>query len=374
MAAGTVPAANRGYAGLDEAGSTAAAEAAASRKSPGLGDGGLAAASEAAASRKSAVLGGAGFAAAAEAAASRKSVGLGGAGLVAAAEAAASRKSAVLCGAGLAAASAAAATRGDAGLDDAGSEVVKAVDRAKEGAQLEVVTPRPQLLVLEPLTCAECAPPTDTGRIALIGDNRRRRPACVGTNGRTAAVRAGAPFGRADAARDEPCCRNGRSLHSPTPSPPAANRPLRSTVLVGSKRKAAACAQSGRQRGDAARLPPQPRPRTVMCQRQAQRRDGRQERRARANGATSAAKEHGGREKARKHARPPFRDATRPPTKMAAATKHARTTSPLPRCSGGRWRRWRPQARTRMRTAPLSAQNGSRSRGQCPRRCDPAHS
>jgi len=58
---------------------------------------------------------------------------------------------------------------------------------------------------------------------------------------------------------------------------------------------------------------------------------------------------------------------------MAAATKHARTTSPLPRCNGGRWRRWRPQARTRMRTAPLSVHNGSRRRGQCPRRCNSAH-
>jgi len=57
---------------------------------------------------------------------------------------------------------------------------------------------------------------------------------------------------------------------------------------------------------------------------------------------------------------------------MAAATKHARTTSPLPRCNGGRWRRWRPHARTRMHTAPLSAPNGSRPRGGCPRRCDPA--
>jgi len=105
----------------------------------------------------------------------------------------------------------------------------------------------------------------------------------------------------------------------------------------------------------------------------AQRRDDRQEKRARANGATAAAEYNGGRAKAREHARPPSRHAMRPPTKMAAATKHARTTSPLPRCDGGRWRRWRPQARTRMRTAPLSAQNGSRCRGQCPRLCDPAH-
>jgi len=103
----------------------------------------------------------------------------------------------------------------------------------------------------------------------------------------------------------------------------------------------------------------------------AQRRDGRQARSA--NVATAAAKDNGGRAKARERARPPSRDAPRPPTKMAAATKHARTTSPLPRCNGGRWRRWRPQARTRMGTAPLSAQNGRRLRGQCPRRCDPAH-
>jgi len=54
---------------------------------------------------------------------------------------------------------------------------VKAVDRAKEGAQLEVVAPPPQLLVLEPLIWAECAPPTDTGTMARIGDDRRRRPA-----------------------------------------------------------------------------------------------------------------------------------------------------------------------------------------------------
>jgi len=310
---------------LDEAGSAAAAEAAASLKGAGLGEAGWAAAAEAAASRKSAGLGGAGLAAAAEAAASRKSAVLGGAGLAAAAEAAASRKSAGLGGAGSAAASAAAAARGDAGFDDAGSAVVKAVDRAKEGAQLEVVAPPPQLLVLEPLTWAECAPPTDTGRMARIGDDLRRRPACVGTYGRTAAVRAGAPFLRSDAARDEPCCRNGRSFRSPTPSPPAANRPLLSTVLLGSEKKAAACAQSGRHRGEAARLPPQPRPRTVVCQRW-----HREETTAKRSALAQTV--------------PP-----RPPNTTAVAQKRGNTHVLPPVMQCGRQRRWRPLQSTRAR-------------------------
>ena len=177
MAADTVPAANRGNAGLDEAGSAAATAAAANRKSAGLGEAGLAAGTVPAACPGDPNLDGTGWAAA----------------------------------------SAAAATRGDAGLDDADSAVVKAVDRGKEGAQLEGVAPRPQLLVVEPLKWVECAPPTDTGRLARTGDDRHRRPACVGTYGRTAADRAGAPFLRSDAAREEPCCRNGRTSHSPTP-------------------------------------------------------------------------------------------------------------------------------------------------------------
>jgi len=58
--------------------------------------------------------------------------------------------------------------------------------------------------------------------------------------------------------------------------------------------------------------------------------------------------------------------------KRATATKHARTTSPLPRCNGGRWQRLRLHVRTRLHTALFSAPNGSRRRGRCPRRCDPA--
>jgi len=122
-----------------------------------------------------------------------------------------------LDGMGWAAASAAATTRGDAGLDDAGSAVLTAVDRGQEGVRLDVVAPRPQLLVVEPLKWAECAPPTDTGRMARTGDDRHRRPACVGTHGRTAADRAGAPILRSDAAREELCFRNGRSSQSLTP-------------------------------------------------------------------------------------------------------------------------------------------------------------
>jgi len=136
---------------------------------------------------------------------------------------------------------------------------------------------------------------------------------------------------------------------------------------------AAAFAQSGRQKGEAARLSPHTRPRTVVYRWWAQRKDGRQEQHARAHGATAAANDNGGREKAREHARPPSRDATRPLTMRAAATKHARTTSPLPRCNGGRWRRWRPQTRTRMLTALLSAPDGSRRRDYCHRRCNSAH-
>jgi len=59
--------------------------------------------------------------------------------------------------------------------------------------------------------------------------------------------------------------------------------------------------------------------------------------------------------------------------RTAAATKHARTTSPPPRCNGRRWRRWRPHARKRMHLAPLSAPNGSRPRGGCPGCYHPAH-
>jgi len=143
----------------------------------------------------------AGSAAAAAAAASRKSAGLRGAGLAAGTVPAACPGDPGIDGMGWAAASAAAATRGDAGLDDAGSAVFTAVDQGKEGVQLEVVAPRPELLVLEPLKWADCAPPTNTGRMARPGDDRHRRPACVGTYGRTAADRAGAPFFRSDAAR-----------------------------------------------------------------------------------------------------------------------------------------------------------------------------
>lgn len=56
-----------------------------------------------------------------------------------------------LKGTGWVASSAAAGTRGDAGLDDLGSAVVTAVDRGREGVQLELVAPRSQLLVREPL-------------------------------------------------------------------------------------------------------------------------------------------------------------------------------------------------------------------------------
>jgi len=235
--AARAPAANSGDAGLEEAGSAAAAAAAASRKSAGLdgagsaadtgpaanrGDAGhygagVAADTVPAANRGNAGIDEAGSAAAVAAAASRQSTGLGGAGLAAGTVPAACPGDPGLDGMGWAAASAAATTRGDAGLDDAGSAVATAVDRGKEGVQLEVVAPRPQLLVVEPLKWAECAPPTDTGRMARTGDNRHRRPACVGTHNRTAADRAGAPILRSDAALEEVCCRNGRSSQSLTP-------------------------------------------------------------------------------------------------------------------------------------------------------------
>ena len=190
---------------------------AASLATAGMREWNSAAAAATAANRGDAGLDGAGSAAAAAAAANRGDAGLDEAGSAAAAAAAANRGHAGLDEAGSAAAAAAAANRGDAGLDDAGSAVLTAVDRGKEGVQVEVVAPRPQMLVVEPLIWAECAPPTDTGRMARTGDDRHRRPACVGTYGRTAADRAGAPFLRSDAAREEPCCRNGRSSHSPTP-------------------------------------------------------------------------------------------------------------------------------------------------------------
>jgi len=181
--ADTGPAPNRGDAGLDGAGLAADTVPAANRGNAGLDE--------------------AGSAAAAAAAASRKSAGLCGAGLAAGTVPAACPGDPGLDGMGWAAASAAAATRGDAVLDNAGSAVATAGDRGKEGAQLEVVAPRLQLLVVEPLKWAECAPPTDTGRMARTGDDRHRRPACVGIYGRTAADRAGAPFLRSDAAREE---------------------------------------------------------------------------------------------------------------------------------------------------------------------------
>jgi len=216
-AADTGLAANRGDAGLDGAGLAADTVPAANRGDAGLDGAGLAADTVPAANQGNAGLDEAGSAAAAAAAATRKSVGLGGAGLAAGTVQAACPGDPDLDGLGWAAASAAAATRRDAGLYDAGSAVVTAVDRGKEGVQLEVVAPRPQLHVVEPLKWAECAPPTDTGRMARTGYDRHRRPACVGTYGRTAADRADAPFMRSDAARKEPCCRNGRSSHSPTP-------------------------------------------------------------------------------------------------------------------------------------------------------------
>ena len=188
MAADKVSAADRADAGLDGAGSAAAAAAAADRADAGLDE--------------------ACSAAAAAAAASRKSAGLGGAGLAAGTVPAACSGDPGLDGMGWAAASAADATRRDAGLDDAGSAVETAVDQGKEVAQLEVVAHRPQLLEVEPLIWAECARPTDTGRMACAGDDRHRNPACGVTYGRTAADRAGAPFFRSDAAREEPCCRN----------------------------------------------------------------------------------------------------------------------------------------------------------------------
>jgi len=216
-AADTGPAANRGDAGLDGAGLAADTVPAANRGDAGLDGAGLAADTVPPANMGNAGLDKAGSAAAAAAAASRKSAGLGGADLAAGTVPAACPGDPGLDGMGWATASAADATRRDAGLDDAGTAVVTAVDRGKEGVQLEVAAPWPQLLVVEPLKWAECAPPTDTGRMARTGDDRHRRPACVGTCGRTAADRADAPFLRSDAAREEPCCRNGRSWHSPTP-------------------------------------------------------------------------------------------------------------------------------------------------------------
>jgi len=171
-----VPAANQGEAGLSEAGSAAAAAAAAIHESAGLG----------------------------------------GADVTAGTVAAACPMDQGLEGRVWAASLAAAATQREAGLENAGSAVVPAVHQGKEGVQLEVVAPRPQLLVAEPLKGALCAPPTDTGRMARTKDHRHRRPACVGTYGRTAADRSAAPFLRSDAAREEPCCRNGRSSHCPT--------------------------------------------------------------------------------------------------------------------------------------------------------------
>jgi len=260
---------------------------------------------------------------------------------------------------GWAAASAAAATRRDAGHDDAGSTVVTAVNRGKEDLQLKVVAPRHQLPVVEPLKWAECARPTDTSRMARTGDDRHRRPACVGTYGRTAADRAGAAFLRSDAAQEKPCCRNGRSSHSPTPRGQRAKGGRlcteRPPKRCGTPPPAAPVSKNGRVPAAGTEE------------------DGRQEQRSRAYGAAAAANNNGGREKARGHERPPSRDAARPRTKITAAIKHERSTSPLPRCNGGCWRRWRPHARTRMHTAPFSAPNGSQPRGGCPRRCDPAH-
>jgi len=195
LRADMVPATNRGDAGLDGAGLVADTVPAANRGKAGLDE--------------------AGWAAAAAAAASRQSAGLGGAGLPAGRVPAAFPGDSGLDGKGWAAASAAAATRRDAGVQEACSAVV--TDRGNERVQLEVVARRPQLRVVEPLKWAECAPPTDTGRMARTGDVCHRRPACVGTYGRTAADRAGAPFVRSEAARKERCCRNGRSSNSPTP-------------------------------------------------------------------------------------------------------------------------------------------------------------
>jgi len=334
-------AANRGDAGLAEAGSAAAAAAAASRKSVGLDRAGSAADTGPAANRREAGLDGAGLAAdtipsanqgdagpdsaaAATAAANRGDAGLDEAGSAAAAAAAARRKSAGLGGAGLAAgtvpaacpedpgldgigwaaASAAAATWKDAGLDDAGSAAVTAVDQGEEGIQLEVVAPRPQLLVVEPLIGAVCAPPTNTGKMARTRHDRHRCPECVGTYGRTAADRAGLPFLRADAGRKEPCCRNGRSSHSPTPC----GQRVKGDRL---------CAERPPQRSG---TPPFAAPSSENGRVPAAgtEKDGRRKKRARAHGAATAANDNGGREKVRGHAHPPLRDATRPPTTTSA--------------------------------------------------------
>jgi len=95
--------------------------------------------------------------------------------------------------------------------------------------------------------------------------------------------------------------------------------------LVGGERKAAACAQSGRQKGDAPRLSPHPRPITVVYQRRAQRK--------------TAAKSS-----AHAHTVPP-----RPPTTTAAAKKRADTHVRPPVLQRGRQRRWRPLQSNRAR-------------------------
>jgi len=87
----------------------------------------------------------------------------------------------------------------------------------------------------------------------------------------------------------------------------------------------AACAQSDRQKGEAPRLPPHPRPRTVVYQRRAQR--------------TTAAKSS-----ARADTVPP-----RPLTTTAAAKKRADTHVLHPVMQRGRQRRWRPLQSTRAR-------------------------
>jgi len=95
--------------------------------------------------------------------------------------------------------------------------------------------------------------------------------------------------------------------------------------LVGSERKAAASAQSGRQKGEAPGLPLHPRSRTVVYQRRAQRK--------------TAAKSS-----AHAHTVPP-----RPPTTAAAAKKRADSHVLPPVMQRGRHRRWRPQQSTRAR-------------------------
>jgi len=88
-----------------------------------------------------------------------------------------------------------------------------AAARDKKGAQLEIVTPRPQLLVMEPLEWDEHAPPTDNGRMAHTEDDRGQCATCVGTHGRSSADRSGAPFLQNGRGAIDPCWSTSRSSH-----------------------------------------------------------------------------------------------------------------------------------------------------------------